>query len=406
MKVYVFDLLAYGRHFDEFKADRYIPYPLPRQHFDPEIAACTYEEHLEAWREMDRLGYDGVGLNEHHTTPHGLMNSPNMMAAVAAQHTRKLKFLMLGNLLPLHNPLRVAEELAMADVLSRGRVLSGFARGAAREYGVYGVPASESRARFEEAYDIIIKAWTEEIFSHEGRFWSFKDIAIWPRPYQQPHPPVWVPFTGSRETIEWAGRHNLAAVLPDVTPGLTEDIVGLFAGALEKHGHAITPDHLCIFTDAFVADSAQSAIAECSPTYLYFTQTLWHHGSITEAGANRGAGPGYVSSSSYDYVRPENRQAAQMDRGRIRNMTLADVETRVKDGKLHWGAGKDVADQIIAAAEHAGANSVLLNMNVGAMPHAQFMEQIRRFGHEVLPLLQQHRVTRVPAAEHDKAIAG
>lgn len=402
MKVYVFDLLAYGQPFEQFKADRYIPYPLPRRHFDPEVAARTYAEHLEAWQEMDRLGYDGVGLNEHHTTPHGLMNSPNMMAAVAAQHTKKLKFLMLGNLLPLHNPLRIAEELAMADLLSRGRVLSGFARGVPREYAVYGVPMAESRARFEEAYEIILKAWTEEVFSYEGRFWSYKDIAIWPRPYQQPHPPVWVPFTGSKETIEWAGRHNLNAVLPDVTPGLTEDIVGHFAKSLEQHGHRVTPDHLCIFLDAFVADSKESAIAEYSPSYLYFTQTLWHHGSITETGENRAAGPGYVASSSYDYIRPENRAAAQMDRSKIRNMTIADVETRVKGGKLNWGPAKEVTEHLIAAAEHAGANSVLLNMNVGAMPHHLFMEQLRRFGREVLPALQAHQVMRVPAAERDK----
>ena len=76
-------------------------------------------------------------LNEHHTTPHGLMNSPNMMAAVGAQHTKNLKFLLLGNLMPLHNPLRIAEELAMADCMSHGRILSGFARGVPREYKVY-----------------------------------------------------------------------------------------------------------------------------------------------------------------------------------------------------------------------------------------------------------------------------
>jgi alkanesulfonate monooxygenase SsuD/methylene tetrahydromethanopterin reductase-like flavin-dependent oxidoreductase (luciferase family) len=403
MKVYVFDLLAYGRHFERFKADRYIPYPLARQHFDPEIAARTYAEHLEAWQEMDRLGYDGVGLNEHHTTPHGLMNSPNMMAAVAAQHTKSLKFLMLGNLLPLHNPLRIAEELAMADLLSHGRVLSGFARGVPREYAVYGVPMSESRARFEEAYEIIIKAWTEEVFSYEGKFWSYKDIAIWPRPYQQPHPPVWVPFTGSKETIEWAGRRNLRAVLPDITPGLTEDIVGHFAKSLDQHGHRITPDHLCLLTDAFVADSKDAAIAEYSPSYLYFTQTLWHHGSITETGENRALGPGYVASSSFDYVRPENRAAAQMDRSKIRNMTLADVQGRVESGELNFGSAKEVKDHLIAIAEHAGANSVLLNINNGAMPHAQFMEQIRRFGREVLPALQAHQVTRVPVAERGTA---
>src|ERR1700722_6875595 len=140
MKVYLWDLLAYGKHFDEYKAERFLPYPLPAKHFDPAIAARTYNEHLEAWEELDRLGFDGVALNEHHTTPHGLMNSPNMMAAVGAQRTKRLKFLMLGNLLPLHNPLRIAEELAMADCLSNGRILPGFARGIPREYKAYHIP--------------------------------------------------------------------------------------------------------------------------------------------------------------------------------------------------------------------------------------------------------------------------
>jgi len=226
VKVFIFDLLAYGKHFDQYKATKYLPYPLANDHYDPEVAAQTYEQHLQAWEEMDKLGFDGVGLNEHHTTPHGMMNSPNMMAAVAAQRTKKLKFLMLGNLMPLHNPLRIAEELAMADTMSRGRILSGFARGVPREYNVYGVPMAESRARFEEAVEIVLKAWIEPKFSHEGKFWSYKDIAIWPRPYTQPHPPVWVPFTGSKETIEWAGRHNFSAVIPDHHRGLTQDIVG------------------------------------------------------------------------------------------------------------------------------------------------------------------------------------
>jgi alkanesulfonate monooxygenase SsuD/methylene tetrahydromethanopterin reductase-like flavin-dependent oxidoreductase (luciferase family) len=257
---------------------------------------------------------------------------------------------------------------------------------------------AESRARFEEAFDIIMKAWTEDVFSFEGKFWSYKDVAIWPRPYQQPHPPIWVPFTGSKETIEWAGKHNLNAVLPDITPGLTEDIVGYFAKALAKNGHRITPDHLCLLADAYVADSKEAAVAEYSPSYLYFTQTLWHHGSITETGEDRSGAPGYTSSSSYDYVRPENRGAAQMDRGKIRNMNLSDVEKRVADGKLNFGPAKEVTERLIHIAESAGANSVLLNMNVGAMPHRQFMEQIRRFGREVLPKLQAHQIKRVPAA--------
>jgi alkanesulfonate monooxygenase SsuD/methylene tetrahydromethanopterin reductase-like flavin-dependent oxidoreductase (luciferase family) len=398
MKVYVWDLLPYGQQFDEYRADRYLPYPLSRRHFDPEIAARTYAEHIEAWQEMDRLGFDGVGLNEHHTTPHGLMNSPNMMAAVGAQHTSKLKFLMLGNLLPLHNPLRIAEEIAMADCLSRGRVLPGFARGIPREYRAYQIPMAESRARFEESFEIIMKAWTQESFSHEGKFWTFKDVAIWPRPFQQPHPPLWVPFTGSKETIEWAGKHDFNAVIPGFSAGLTEDVVGYFAKALAANGHRLTPDKLIHFTEAYVAKDKDEAIREYSPYYLYFTQILWHHGSLAPKGAAPDAASRPPASTSHDYIRPENRAAAEMDREKIRQMNLVDVEKRVHGGHLAWGSPKEVTEQLIAGAEHAGANAVLLNTCNGAVPHALFMEQIRRLGTEVLPKLRAHQVTKVPSA--------
>src|SRR4051812_40980552 len=144
------------------------------------------------------------------------MNSPNLLAASAAQRTRRLKLLIYGNLLPIHEPLRLAEELAMLDCLSNDRIISGFARGIPREHNVFNVPQSESRQRFEEAWQIIKGGWTEEFFSYEGRFWSSRDVSIWPRPVQQPPPPVWVPVTASKETIEWAGKHNIP-----ITPGLT-----------------------------------------------------------------------------------------------------------------------------------------------------------------------------------------
>src|SRR4051812_39499174 len=193
VKVFVFDLLAYGEQLDHLRTKEGLPYPLAKQYFRPEIAMRTYNEHLAAWEEIDRLGFDGIGFNEHHCSPYGLMNSPNLLAASAAQRTKQAKLLIYGNLLPLREPLRLAEELAMLDCLSGGRLISGFARGIPREYQVHNVSLADSRVRFEEAYEIIIGAWTKEVFSYEGKFWSYKDVALWPRPVQQPHPPIWIP---------------------------------------------------------------------------------------------------------------------------------------------------------------------------------------------------------------------
>jgi alkanesulfonate monooxygenase SsuD/methylene tetrahydromethanopterin reductase-like flavin-dependent oxidoreductase (luciferase family) len=396
MKVFVFDLLPYGENLEHLRVGKELPYPLPRKYFKPDVAVRTYEEHLDAWALLDELGYDGVGFNEHHTSPYGLMNSPNLMAAAAAQRTQNIKLLIYGNLLPLHEPLRLAEELAMIDCLSNGRLISGFARGIPREYNVHNVPHAESRARFEEAYDIIMKAWTEEVFSYDGAFWSYHDVALWPRPVQQPAPPVWTPITSSRESIEWAAAHNVP-----ITPGLgsrsaREDIIRYYAQCLAKAGHTMTPDHLTISMEAYVADSKAQAVAEYGPHHLYFNRVLYSHGNTTELALNKQSG--YVTDSSANYFRPESLAVAARSREEYRDMTMADIEKKADD--LPWGSAAEVRDRIIEMAEHAGANTVQLSFNRGAMPHEQFVEQIRRFAVDVLPALQAHAITSVPLAEN------
>ncbi|HEY8475647.1 MAG TPA: LLM class flavin-dependent oxidoreductase [Chloroflexota bacterium] len=399
MRVFVFDLLPYGEHLDHLKVDGELPWPLPKRHFKPEVAVRTYAEHLEAWEELDRLGFDGVGFNEHHTSPYGLMNSPNLMAASVAQRTRRLQLLIYSNLLPLHNPLRLAEELAMLDCLSNGRIIAGVARGIPREYKVYNIPLAESRARFEEAWEILRGLWTEEVFSYEGRFWTFRDVAIWPRPVQQPHPRVWVPVTSSKETIEWAARNNIPITpgfgIGGTRRGVQEDVIRYYARQLRAHGHQITPDHLIISMDVYLADSKEQAVREAGPYALYFYQTLFSHGNITETALQ--AREGYVSSNAHDYLRPENRAAASGERERYRGMTLERLREQVEE--MPWGTADEVRQRIIAEAERAGANTVLVSLNRGAMPHEMFMEQIRRFAREVLPALQAHQVTRVPVAD-------
>jgi alkanesulfonate monooxygenase SsuD/methylene tetrahydromethanopterin reductase-like flavin-dependent oxidoreductase (luciferase family) len=394
VRVFVFDLLPYAEHLEHLKQGKELPYPLPRRHFKPDVAVRTYEEHLTAWEAMDRLGFDGVGFNEHHTSPYGLMNSPNLMAASAAQRTRRIKLLIYGNLLPLHDPLRLAEELAMLDCLSNGRIVSGFARGIPREHNVYRVPLRDSRARFEEAWEIVSRAWTEEVFSYTGRFWSYDNVAIWPRPVQQPHPPVWVPVTGSKETIEWAGRYDIP-ITPGLVPtrGLREDIIRYYARCLAQHGHTLTPDHLIIQASVYVADSKAQAVKEAGPYTLYFNQTLFSHGNISESSRQRDAG--YLTASSFDYVRPENLAAVSGARERFRDMTMADVERDA--GQMPWGTADEVIERLTAAADHAGAGTVLINVNRGAMPQEMFMEQLQRIASKVLPALQAHRVTRTLA---------
>jgi alkanesulfonate monooxygenase SsuD/methylene tetrahydromethanopterin reductase-like flavin-dependent oxidoreductase (luciferase family) len=201
---------------------------------------------------------------------------------------------------------------------------------------------------------------------------------------------VWVPVTGSQETIEWAGRWNIP-ITPGLVPtrGLREDIIRYYATCLARHGHRLTPDHLIVQASAYVADSKAQAVREAGPYTLYFNQTLFSHGNVSEATAQRESG--YLTGGSFDYVRPENLHAVSGDRERFRGMTLAGLERDAES--MPWGTADEVIERIIAAADHAGANTVLVNMNRGAMPSEMFLDQIHRFGTKVLPALQAHQVT-------------
>jgi alkanesulfonate monooxygenase SsuD/methylene tetrahydromethanopterin reductase-like flavin-dependent oxidoreductase (luciferase family) len=398
VKVFVFDLLPYAEPLDDLVNGSALPYPLGKSYFKPDVAVRTYAEHLEAWELMDRLGYDGVGFNEHHTSPYGLMNSPNLMAAAASQRTKKLKLLIYGNLLPLHQPLRLAEELAMIDCLSNGRLIAGVARGIPREYAVHSISMAQSRARFEEAFEIITRAWTEEVFSFEGKFHSYKDIALWPRPVQQPHPPIWTPITTSKESIEFAARHNIP-----ITPGesgargLQADIIRYYARCLARSGHRITPGHLSIAQFAYIADSKAQAVREAGPYYLYFNRCLFSHGNVTETALQRQTG--YVSDASLDYVRPENLHEAARLRENFRNLTMPDVEKRAET--MPWGTADEVAERLLEVVKRTGAGVVHLRMNTGALPHELFMNQIKLFAEKVLPRLQAYEPKEVPAAAEE-----
>ena len=168
---------------------------LPNTLYDPKVGHRLYNEYLELNVLTEKLGYDGVLVNEHHQTAYGTMPSPNIMASYIVAKTERIKVGVIGNALPLHgNPMRVAEEIAMLDVISGGRMISGFVRGTGNEYFSYGIDPSTSRERFWEAHDLILKAWTEPgPFAWDGKYFHLPYVNPWPQPLQKPHPPIWLP---------------------------------------------------------------------------------------------------------------------------------------------------------------------------------------------------------------------
>ena len=394
MKVFLFDLMHYKTDLDRFKVNGVLPRLMGRSYVDPQAAAETYAEHLDAWEEMERVGFDGIGVNEHHATPYGLMNSPNLLAAAAAQRTKRMKILIYGNLLPLHEPLRLAEELAMLDCLTGGRLIAGVARGAQREYRAHNVPMAESRARFDECFEIMRRAWTEEVFSFQGQFHSYEDVSIWPRPMQTPHPPVWVPVTGSKDSIEWAADNDIP-----ITPGVSaagtarEDIIRYYAACQARHGRKVTPGHLNFMVDCYVADSKAQAIREYGPHYMYSFNTLIKYDHPMQDFGNKG----YYSSTAHAHMR-SGAKGTLADTS-LFTSSMTEESLKAQAEHMPWGTPDEVCERIIAEAELTGAETVLLMCNRGAMPQEQFLNQIRRLGAEVLPRLKAHKITRVRFAE-------
>jgi alkanesulfonate monooxygenase SsuD/methylene tetrahydromethanopterin reductase-like flavin-dependent oxidoreductase (luciferase family) len=175
--------------------------------------ATVYARALERIEIMDRTGYDAVWLAEHHFSSFSVCPSVHMVGVLASARTRRLRIGTGVSLAPFYHPLRLAEEVALLDLLSGGRVNWGAGRGFARvEFEAFGVPPDESTSRFRETVEIVLKAWTDERLSFAGEHFRFDGIEVLPKPAQRPHPPVWM-AASSEGAIEWAAGRGFSILM-------------------------------------------------------------------------------------------------------------------------------------------------------------------------------------------------
>ena len=194
---------------------------------------CTSRNCSTAPRRVRR-----VMINEHHNNPLCMMPSVNVIGSVLARTTTKGKIVFLGNVLPIHeNPLRVAEEIAMIDILSGGRVVCGFVRGIGQESMATNTNPIYNRERFDEAHNVIIKAWTTPgPFRYEGKHYHYRIVNPWVMPLQKPHPPVWIPGVASPESVVWAAKHKYPYIALAPPVNLLKDIYDLYRRTAEEDG--------------------------------------------------------------------------------------------------------------------------------------------------------------------------
>lgn len=247
MKLYYFSEMPHHEYPDA-EGDKYpsLRLAFPNTFFSPEIARRNYQRYLDEYDAADQAGFDGLMINEHHSTPSCVNVSANMTAGILARTTRRAKLLILGNILPIQdNPVQMAEQIAMADLISGGRVLSGFVRGVGVESWWANSNPVHNRERFEECHDLILKCWTSPgPFRWEGRHYHFRHVNPWCLPLQKPHPPIWVPGTASPETAVWAGRMGYTYVPFLVSFEVARELFDFYRQGAAEAGRTVTPDKL------------------------------------------------------------------------------------------------------------------------------------------------------------------
>ena len=341
---------------------------------DPAVCADLYEEYISELVLYDEVGFDGVCVNEHHQTCYGLMPSPNVMASTLIPRV-KGKIAILGNALPLRDhPLRVAEEIAMLDIASKGRVLCGFVRGIGGEYYNFDMDPSQSRDRFYEAHDLIIKAWTTPgPFEWYGKHYKFRYVNPWPVPIQKPHPPIWSPSQGSAETVEWAAKHRYTYCQTLSDPATVTRIFREFQAACDRHGYTADPEQMSYSVPMFVGDTDREALRDAEPHMLsYFNDLL-------RMPPNMLFPSGYLTVQSAMRVLASRRGLGSSKR---------EFHELVDKGLVLVGSPDTVYDRLIQLQSESGFGAMAPYFQFGTLPPELFRSSVTLFADKVMPGLR------------------
>ena len=325
-----------------------------------EISIPTrYEEVFEQVALAEELGFDIAWFAEHHFSNYGLSTNPLMLAVRAAERTRRIRLAPAVLVVPFYHPLRLAEDVALADVFSNGRLTVGVGRGyQPYEFDRFGVRIEESRELFAEAVDLMVTAWTRRGFTHQGRHWQIPECTIYPRPIQQPHPPVWV-AANTPETIRFAVERGFHVITTGgVLPSEPAARVGRAVRAAEAAaGRPPGSSQFGLQRAVYVADSAAEARAHVQDALWTHRVTIRSMRGIVEVR------DGIVAADPLpDEPAPE------------------DVYEQVL-----FGTPDEVAAKLRAQIEATGADLINCYFGPGAIPHQKTLRSMRLFAEEVLP---------------------
>jgi alkanesulfonate monooxygenase SsuD/methylene tetrahydromethanopterin reductase-like flavin-dependent oxidoreductase (luciferase family) len=359
---------------------------LPNKFYDPVKGHKLYTRYLDELAYAEELGFDGVAVNEHHQTAYGLMPSPIVMAAALAQRTKRVKIAILGSALPLReHPITVAEEHAMVDVMSGGRLISGFVRGIGAEYHTFGMNPTISHDRFHEAHDMIVQAWTRPgPFAFNGHHYNFDYVNLWPRPFQNPHPPIWVPSQGSKETIDWASHPDRRyTYLQTFSPAKTvEKYLQSYRDTAAGYGYEAADSQLGWAVPVYVSDTDAQAVREAKVHFELFRNRL------LKMPFEMLLPPGYTSRDSLKRMMAAKASLSQ-------EIT---IETAMDMGMIICGSAETVRQKLESHWQDMHFDNLLTMLHFGTLPEDLTRRNMELFSQKVLPALQAMKAGSSAAA--------
>jgi alkanesulfonate monooxygenase SsuD/methylene tetrahydromethanopterin reductase-like flavin-dependent oxidoreductase (luciferase family) len=312
-----------------------------------------YEQILEQVALAEELGWECFMFNEHHFLGYGgPIANPAVLLAAAAARTSKIHLGPCIAILPLRHPLHSAEDYAMVDAISGGRLEFGIGSGNTEmDYKVFGVTRENDRQRLHEALEIVLKAWGQDHASHRGEFWRFDELTLYPRPMQQPHPPIWVAGT-SAEGLGWAGRQGYHIMTV---------------------GHPHPPEKVCLGVEAWKRGLIEAGFDPSNKHCQFHVRTHVHEDS------EQAKLTGMAAVKRYDEISRIGRRslsAAPAEYG---------WEMMLATGRNNYGNPEQCIRNIRNAMKNYYFDTLTTTFNFGAIPHAEIMKSMRLFASEVMP---------------------
>jgi len=357
--------------------------------FDPILAAGLFNRYLDEKIYAEEMGFDGLMLNEHHNTAFCMGGAMNVEASILARITKRAKIVLLGNIIPIwDDPLLLVEQLSMIDMISHGRLVSGWVRGTGRESVSHNIEPHYNWERFQEAHELIIKAWTTPgPFRWEGKHYNYRHVNPWAKPYQKPHPPIWLPGVVSRDSLMWAAEKRIPYIMLATEMDPTKQAFQLYRDTAAEHGYESGPQNLGYLWKVHVDETEELAEAT-GRKYVQGPSNPFlagNEGTVNPALVNL---PGLTSRRR---VLPTQAvaTAARGGGGGVAGVLGRPYEQQIEDYTIICGTPKTVIPKIRHVLEYLRPGSIFFWDGDGAMTHDDAMRSLRLMGEEVIPAVRE-----------------